>query len=153
MAVIEGDLADITRTLENIAAATSELGIHISWAKTKVQNIRAGQPAADLVINGQTVEGVQSFLYLGSSISSADGSRFEQLRRIGIAAGNMSNLECIWRQPTLLLATKLRLYMTLIVPILLYTSETWTSTKADLSHLQRHFTCAARDGFLACAGS
>ena len=145
IAAIEGDLADITRTLENIEAASSELGLHISWAKTKVQNIGAGQPAADLVINGQTVEGVQSFVYLGSSISSADGSRSEQLRRIGIAAGNVSNLECIWRQPTLLLATKLRLYMTLIVPILLYASETWTSTKADLSHLQAfHMRCQRR---------
>src|SRR5271170_5298216 len=99
IAAIEGDLADITRTLENIEAASSELGLHISWTKTKVQNIGAGQPAADLVINGQTVEGVQSFVYFGSSISSADGSRSEQLRRIGIAAGNVSNLECIWRQP------------------------------------------------------
>jgi len=145
IAAIEGGLADITRTLENIEAASSELGLHISWSKTKVQNIGAGQPAADLVINGQTVEGVQSFVYLGSSISSADGSRSEQLRRIGIAAGNMNNLECIWRRPTLLLATKLRLYMTLIVPILLYASETWTSTKADLSHLQAfHMRCQRR---------
>ena len=39
MAALEGDLADITRTLESIEAASSELGLHISFAKTKVQNI------------------------------------------------------------------------------------------------------------------
>ena len=115
---LEGDLADITRTLESIEAASSELGLHISWAKKKVQNIGADQSVSNLLVNGETVQGVQSFVHLCSSINSADGSRSEQLRRIGIAAGNMNNLECIWRQPHLL-ATKLRLYMTLIVPMLL----------------------------------
>ena len=67
---------------------------------------------------------VQSFVYLGSAINSADGAGSEQLRRIGIAAGNMNSLECIWRQPHLLLATKLLLNMILIVPMHLYVSET-----------------------------
>ena len=67
---------------------------------------------------------MQSFVYLGSTINSADGSKSEQLLRIGRAAENMNNIECIWRQPHLLLATKLYLYMTLIVPMLLYASET-----------------------------
>ena len=103
-------------------------------------------------IDGQTVEGVQSFVYLGSSISSADRSRSEQLHRIRIAASNMSNLDCIWRQPCLALQRKIRLYMSLIVPILLYASETWTMTKADTAHLQAfHMRCQRR--YLACAGS
>ena len=58
IAVLEGDLADITRTLESIEAAGSELGLHISRAKTKVQNIGACQPMSNLLVNGQTVEGV-----------------------------------------------------------------------------------------------
>ena len=131
---LEGDLADITGILESIEAASSELSLHISWTKRKVQNIGAGQPASNLLINGQTVEGMQSFVYLGSTINSADGSRSEHLRRIEIAPGNMNNLQCIWRQPHLLLATKL--YMIFIAPMLLYASETWTSTKVDLNHLQ-----------------
>ena len=63
IAALEGDLADITRTLESIEAASSELGLRISLAKTKVQNIGAGQPASNLLVNGQTVEGVQSFVF------------------------------------------------------------------------------------------
>ena len=57
----------------------------------------------------------------------------------------MSNLDCIWRQPCLALQTKIRLYMSLIVPILLYASETWTLTKADTAHLQAfHMRCQRR---------
>ena len=57
----------------------------------------------------------------------------------------MNNLECIWRQPHLFLAIKLHLYMTLIVPMLLSASETWTSTRADLNHLHAfHMRCQRR---------
>ena len=45
----------------------------------------------------------------------------------------------------LLLATKLRHYMTLFVPMLLCASKTWTSTKADLNYLQAfHIRCQRR---------
>ena len=49
------------------------------------------------------------------------------------------------RQSHLLRATKLRLYMTLFMPMLLYASETWPSTKVDLNHLQAfHMRCLRR---------
>ena len=67
------------------------------------------------------------------------------MRRIGLAAANMNNLACIWNQVRLSLATKLRLHMILIVPILLYASETWTVNKADLDRLQAfHMRCQRR---------
>ena len=79
---------------------------------------------------------MDKFVYFGSTVCSVDGSRSVQMRRIGFAAVNMNNLACIWNQARLSLATKLRLYTTLIVPILLYASETWTVNKVDLDRLQ-----------------
>jgi len=96
VAAVEHDIAHITQTLERTEAACSELGLHISWSKTKVQNTGAGHSAPDLFIAGQTVQGVESFTYLGSTISSSDGSRSEQLRRTGIVAGVMGSLDCVW---------------------------------------------------------
>ena len=88
---------------------------------------------------------MDKIVYLGSTVCSADGSRSEQMRRIGLAAANMNNLTCIWNQARLSLATKLRLYMTLIIPILLYASETWTINKVDLDRLQAfHMRCQRR---------
>ena len=145
IATIEGSSQDIAETLARIETASSELGLHISWSKTKIQNIGAGPVAPDLLINGQVVEGVDKFIYLGSTVCSADGSRSEQARRIGLAAANMNSLTSVWNQTHLCLATKLRLYMTLIVPILLYASDTWTINKVDLDHLQAfHMRCQRR---------
>ena len=102
---MEYDPTNITKTLEKIEAASSELGLHISWAKMKVQNIGAGPPAADLSVKGQTVEGIQSF------VCFANGSQSEQLRRMGIAPSNMGNLECIWRQLCLSIQTNMKAYI------------------------------------------
>lgn len=142
IAAIDNNLPRLVNTLEKIESACSELGLHISWSKTKIQNVGTGPPAPDVTVLGQTVEGVDRFTYLGSQLCSSDGSRSEQLRRIGIAASKMKSLSKLWHQSHLALTTRLRLYMSLIVPILLYASETWTTTKLDLAHLQAfHMRC------------
>ena len=85
---------------------------------------------------------IQNIAVGGSMICYANGSRSEQMRRIGLAAANMNNLACICNQACLSLATNLRMYITLIVPILLYTSETWTLNKIDLDCLHAfHMRC------------
>ena len=66
------------------------------------------------------------------SIGSSGGSHSEQMRRIDIDIG----LTCVWRQKCVSLVTKMRLYMSLVVPVLLYASETCTVNKEDLGRLQ-----------------
>ena len=54
----------------------------------------------------------------------------------------MKNLDRVWKLPRLQLRTKMRLYTTLVIPVLLYASETWTLTKADMTHMQAfHMRC------------
>ena len=52
--------------LQAMEEESSKFGLHISWSKTKVQNLGAGPDAQDLVVNGHTVDGVSEFIYLGS---------------------------------------------------------------------------------------
>ena len=56
---------------------SSKLEMHISWTKTKVQNLGAGPDAQNLVVNGHTVDGVSEFIYLGSKQSSHANSSTE----------------------------------------------------------------------------
>ena len=88
---------------------------------------------------------MDKFVYMGSTVCCAEGSRSEQMCRIGLAAAYINNLAGIWNQTHLSITTKLRLYMTLIVPILLYASEAWTVNKIDLDRLQAiHMRCQRR---------
>ena len=136
IAVIDSDIHKLPGVLQKIEQESAKLGLHISWTKTKIQNIGTGSPAATVTVQGQQVEGVDRFTYLGSLIDPFAGCRTECLRRIGLASSCMRDLAGVWKQSHLSLQTKLRLYSTLVTPILLYGSDTWTLTKSELSRLQ-----------------
>jgi len=87
---------------------------------------------------------VDAFVYLGGKIDSSGDSRGEVLRRIGIARSCMNMLERrIWKKG-IRLETKIRLYQTYIVPVLMYRCETWATTKYLLSRLDAFDTWALR---------
>jgi len=87
------------------------MGLHTSWQKTKIQNIAniaTANPPSSVYMqaSGQTVEAVDQFLYLGSTINSDGRSTQEIHRRIGIASGIMGRLSNVWQQSRLSLATE-----------------------------------------------
>ena len=117
------------------------LGLHINWSKTKIQQI--GEPCysqTHLTVAGENVEVVDSFVYLGSLMDRRGGSDLEIRRRIEIARSCMTLFDKhIWRS-SVRLDTKVRLYKTYILPVLLYGSETWATTK-ELCRRLDSFDC------------
>jgi len=105
---------------------SSKFGLHISWAKTKVQNLEAGPDAQDLVVNCHTVDGVSELIYLGSKHkqSSHANSSTECVQRIALAAGVTNDLDDVWRQRSLSLHTKFRLYSACVMTVLLHGHST-----------------------------
>ena len=102
------------------------MGLHTSWTKTKLQNVGCGSAPPAAHIQGHAVEVTERFtyMYLGSDIDSSGRSTPEVIRRIGLAASIMGRLTNAWRQQRLSLVTKLRLYNTTVVSVLLHGSET-----------------------------
>jgi hypothetical protein len=82
-------------------------------------------------INGVTYEGVTEFIYLGTLISNDNSVQKEMRRRI--LAGNKTYFAAIslFRNRLLSRVTKIRLYKTLIRPVVTYGAETWTMTKKE----------------------
>ena len=58
------------------------------------------------------------------------------MRRIALATSAMNQLGRVWKQRNLSLVTKLRLYESCVLSVLLYCAETWTLLKADVNRLQ-----------------
>jgi len=114
------------------------LGLRTSWAKTKLQNLGSGPSPTGLQIDGNSVESVDSFVYLGSLQKSEDNSRSDIKRRISLAASVMS-LSRIWRDKILQLSTKIRLYQALVMSVLLYAAETWTLLSCDEKTLEAFY--------------
>ena len=88
---------------------------------------------------------VDQFVYLGSSINTDGRSTQEIHHRIGMVSGVMGRLSNVWQQSRLSLATKLRVYNSLVLSVLLYGCETWTILKSDERKLEAfHMSCQRR---------
>lgn len=135
---------DLTNSLESIQSEASNLGLNISWKKTKIQIQKPNQnnPSSHILVSGQSVDVVEDFIYLGSKISNTGRSGPDILRRLGLASSAMSSLRRVWRLKKLKLTTKLCIYRTCVIPVLLYGSETWTLLKCDFGRLEAfHLRC------------
>ena len=139
------DVAILSESLETLVVAldafcneANPLGLKVSWTKTKIQDFGGllGEPAQSVRACGEDIEVTQSFTYLGSVVHSSGLSDQEVNRRIGLASGVMNSLDrSIWRSRYLCRGTKLRVFRALILPVLLYGSETWTLSGALESRL------------------
>ena len=113
------------------------LGLEVSWTKTKVQDFGdLLEPVHSVRACGEDIEVTESFTYLGSVVHNSGLSDQEVSRRIGLAAGVMNSLnKSIWRCLYLCIRTKLQVFIALVMPVLLYGSETWTLSSALESRL------------------
>ena len=95
----EDELQDLTTRLEEVARA---YGMEISAEKSKILvNSHNKTTPINITMNGQTLEVVKDFKYLGSFVSE-DGSSTKEIKaRIGIATSAMTRLARIWRSNTI----------------------------------------------------
>ena len=122
-------------------------GLHTSWPKAKLQSVGSdsGPDLLNVVVDGNPIDLVESFTYLGS-IQTSDGyCRSDIARRIGLASSAMSSLNNTWSTKHLSIETKVRVYQTLVLSILLYASETWTSLASDMKAIESFQMVSAKD--------
>jgi len=122
----------------------STFGLQTNWSKTKILQVPSSSSSSTVQVANEHVEVVDVFVYLGCMIDSSGGSRGEVLHRNGLARSCMNMLERrIWKT-SIRLETKLRLYQTYIVPVLMYGCDTWATTKYLLSRVDAFETWALR---------
>ena len=82
---------------------------------------------AEIKVNGQRLETVTSFKYLGSVITD-EGSKPEILSRIAQTTAALTRLKLVWIDECISLSSKIRLTHSLITSIFLYACESWSFT-------------------------
>ena len=98
-------------------------GLKINVKKTKSLRLNHTSKAT-FTIQQDTMEEVQDFSYLGSTVSTEGGTYQDILIQIEKAAGVFNTLRPIWRSTKLSLNTKLRVYNSKVKSVLLYGCET-----------------------------
>ncbi|XP_043398181.1 uncharacterized protein LOC122464919 [Chelonia mydas] len=132
--------------LQHMEEESAKIGLHVSWSKTKLKNLGPGRHATPISLNNETIESVSSFCYLGSVLTSSSNSHVEFLHRIGITASAMGRLQWIWNQHLhLSMMTKFSMYLSCILPILLFECMAQCPCFADWTNLETfHTKCPCR---------
>ena len=81
--------------------------------------------------NGETVETVSDFLFLGSKITTDDDCSHEIKRRLLLGRKVMTNLDSIFKSRGITLPTKVPLVKAIVFPVVMYGCESWTVKKAE----------------------
>ena len=101
--------------------------MEISAKKTKLMTNNTSSINTEIKVNGQKLETVTSFKYLGSVIAD-EGSKPEILSRIAQTTAALTRLKPVWNDRSISLSSKIRLMRSLVTSIFLYACEPWTIT-------------------------
>ena len=88
-------------------------------------------PITSWEIDGETVETVSDFIFLGSKITADGDCSHEIKRHLLLGRKVMTNLDTILKSRDITLPTKLRLVKAMVFPVVMYGCESWTVKKAE----------------------
>ena len=91
----------------------------------------ASGPITSWEIDGETVETVADFIFLGSKITAAGYCSHEIKRRLLLGRKVMTNLDSILKSRDITLSTKVHLVKAIVFPVVMYGCESWTVKKAE----------------------
>ena len=120
----EEELANLAERLDK---ASTAYGMEISAEKIKMMTNNTSGINTEIKVNGQKLETVTSFKYLGSVITD-EGSKPEIRSRIAQTTAALTRLKPVWNDRSIFLSSKIRLMLSLVTSIILYACESWTLT-------------------------
>ena len=111
---------------------SENVGLKPNIQKTK---IKASGPITSWQIDGETVETVTDFIFLGSKIT-ADGDCSQEIKRCLLLARKvMTNLDSILKSRDTALPTKVCLVKAMVSPVVMYGCESWNIKKAEYQRI------------------
>ena len=95
----------------------------------------ASGPITSWKIDGETVETVADFIFLGSKITADGDCSHEIKRRLLHGRKVMTNLDSILKSRDITLPTEIRLVKAMVFPVVMYECESWTIKKAECQRI------------------
>ena len=111
---------------------SEKVGLKLNIQKTKIM---ASGPITSWQIDGETVETVVYFIFLGSKISADGDCSHEIKRRLLLGRKVMTNLDSILQSRDITLLRKVHLVQAMVFPVVMYGCESWTIKKAECKEL------------------
>ena len=107
---------------------SEKVGLKLNIQKMKIM---ASGPITSWQIDGETMETVADFIFLGSKITADGECSHEIKRRLLFGRKFMTNLDRIFKSRDTTLPTKVHLVKAMVFPVVMYGCESWTIRKAE----------------------
>ena len=114
---------------------SEKVGLKRNIQKTKIM---ASGPITSWEIDGETVETLSDFIFLGSKITADGDCSHEIRRRLLLGRKVMTNLDSVLKSRDITLPTNVHLVKAMVFPVVMYGCESWAMKKAE---------CQRIDGF------
>ncbi|CAM4456566.1 unnamed protein product [Leuciscus chuanchicus] len=145
------DLALLSHTQQQMQEKTNtvaenslRIGLNIHKGKTKVLKVNPAD-TAPIKLEDEVLEEAEIFTYLSSVVDKQGGTDADVRVRIGKARTAFQQLKKVWDSSALTIHTKIKLFNTIVKPILLYGAETWRTTASTMKRIQTLInTCLKR---------
>ena len=111
---------------------SEKVGLKLNIQKTKIMALG---PTTSWQIDGETVETVSDFIFLGSKITADGDFSHEIKRRLLLGRKVMTNLGSILKGRDITLPTKVCLVKAMVFPLVMYGCESWTVKKAECQRI------------------
>ena len=108
--------------LRKVKEESEKIGLKLNIQKTK---ILVSSPITSWQIDGETMETVADFVFLGSKITADGDCSHEIKRRLLLGRKVMTNLDSILKSRDITLSTKVRLVKAVVFPVVMYGCESW----------------------------
>ena len=119
---------ELKNILMKVKEESEKVGLKLNIQKTKIM---ASGTITSWEIDGETVETVSGFIFLGSKIT-ADGDCSHEIKRCLLLGRKvMTNLDSIFKSRDITLPTKIHLVKAMVFPVVKYGCESWTVKKAE----------------------
>ena len=138
-------MAESNEELKNLLMmmkqGSEKAGLKLSIQKTKIM---ASGPITSWQIDGETMETVTDFLFLGSKIT-VDGDCSHEIKRcLLLGRKGLTNMDSVSKSRDITLPTKVHILKAMIFPVVMYGCESWTIKKAEHQRINA-FVFGARE--------
>ena len=119
---------ELTSLLMKVKVESGKVGLKLNIQKMK---ITASGPITSWKIDGETVETVPDFIFLGSKITADGDCSHEIKRRLLLGRKVMTNLDSLFKSRDITLPTKVHLVKAMVFSVVVNGCESWTVKKAE----------------------
>ena len=123
---------ELKSLLMKVKEESEKVGLRLNIQKTKIM---ASCPITSWHNDGETVEIVSDFIFLGSKITADGDCSHEIKRRLFLGKKVNTNLDNILKSRDITLPTKVCLFKAMVFPVVMYGCESWTIKKAECGRI------------------